>query len=66
MNQSKVLPEPLLTRKDAAAYLGLSVYTLNEWACTGRHALKFYRIGRKAMYKRSDLDAFITARGVGA
>ncbi len=52
----------LMTRKDAAAYLGVSEMTLAIWKSTGRYSLRVYKIGRLAKYKRSDLDAFIASR----
>ena len=55
----------LLTRKEAARYLNVAVQTLAQWACTGRVSLPFYKIGRKAMYKICDLEAFINANGRG-
>lgn len=55
----------LLTRKEAARYLNVAVQTLAQWACTGRVSLPFYKIGRKAMYKICDLEAFIIANGRG-
>ncbi|WP_115616151.1 helix-turn-helix domain-containing protein [Chromobacterium vaccinii] len=54
----------LLSRPEAATWLGLSPYTLNEWASTGRYGLRYYRIGRKCMYRLSDLQAFIASRAV--
>lgn len=54
----------LLSRPEAAEWLGLSPYTLNEWASTGRYGLRYYRIGRKCMYRISDLQAFVAARAV--
>ncbi|MEN7430391.1 helix-turn-helix domain-containing protein [Chromobacterium sp. TRC.1.1.SA] len=54
----------LLSRPEAAAWLGLSPYTLNEWASTGRYGLRYYRIGRKCMYRLSDIQAFIASRAV--
>lgn len=55
----------LLTRKEAARYLNVAAQTLAQWACTGRVSLPFYKIGRKAMYKKCDLEAFIIANGHG-
>ena len=52
----------LMTRKDAAAYLGVSEMTLAIWKSTGRYSLQVYKIGRLAKYKKSDLDAFIASR----
>ncbi|AUH49545.1 hypothetical protein CXB49_01160 [Chromobacterium sp. ATCC 53434] len=54
----------LMSRPEAAEWLGLSPYTLNEWASTGRYGLRYYRIGRKCMYRLSDLQAFVAARAV--
>jgi len=49
----------LLTRREAAAYLGVSEQTLAIWKCTGRYNLPYVKIGRLVKYKRADLDAFI-------
>lgn len=54
-----------LTRCEAAAYLGVSVHTLHDWASTGRYGLRFFRVGRKCVYRQSDLDAFLSARAAG-
>ena len=55
----------LLSRKEAAAYLGVAAETLAIWHCTGRYALPIVKVGRLAKYKKQDLDAFIAARTVG-
>lgn len=49
----------LLTRREAATYLGISEQTLAIWKCTGRYNLPYIKIGRLVKYKKSDLDAFI-------
>lgn len=54
--------DPLLSRQDAAAYLGLSPRTLAIWSSTGRYGLEVIKIGRLAKYRRSALDQFINAR----
>ncbi len=56
----------LLTRKDAAAYLGIKPHTLAVWACTHRQALPFVRIGRLVKYRKSDLDSFIASNTVAS
>ena len=56
---------PLLTRKQAAEYLGVGEGTLHNWACTKRYNLKFYKVGKLARYKLEDLDAFIESRAKG-
>ncbi|MFZ2315625.1 MAG: helix-turn-helix domain-containing protein [Gammaproteobacteria bacterium] len=55
---------PLLTRKQAAEYLGIETETLHNWACTKRYNLKFYKVGRLAKYRKEDLDAFLSERAV--
>jgi predicted site-specific integrase-resolvase len=56
----------LLSREEAAGYLGVNPRTLANWSCTGRYALPVVKIGRLAKYRRRDLDRFIVARTVGA
>ena len=50
---------PLLSRKEAAKYLGLSEQTLAIWKCTKRYDLPCVKIGRLVKYRQVDLDAFI-------
>ena len=52
----------LLSRKEAAAYLGVAEQTLAIWKTTGRYSLPVVKIGRLAKYRKSDLDAFIAHR----
>lgn len=56
----------LLTRKEAADYLGVKVQTLACWACTGRYHLPFVRVGRLVKYRQQDLDAFILENRIDA
>lgn len=49
----------LLTREQAAQYLGVTSSTLAVWACTHRYHLPFVKIGRLVKYRRTDLEAFI-------
>jgi excisionase family DNA binding protein len=49
----------LLTRREAAAYLGVAEQTLAVWKCTGRRSLPFVKIGRLVRYRKADLEAFI-------
>ena len=55
----------LLTRKQAAQYLGVTERTLAVWKSTGRYALPCVKVGRLAKYRIVDLDAFISRRTVG-
>jgi excisionase family DNA binding protein len=55
---------PLLTRKQAAAYLGVEPRTLDVWACTKRYQLNFIKVGRLAKYRQEDLDDFLARRTI--
>ena len=55
----------LLTRADAAIYLGVSKGTLEVWACTKRYPLPYVKVGRLVKYRLSDLQAFVTSRTIG-
>lgn len=57
-NRANALKD-LLSRKEAAQYLGVSENTLAIWKCTGRYQLPCVKIGRLVKYRRADLDAFI-------
>lgn len=54
----------LLTRRQAAEYIGVVYGTLHIWASTGKYSLPYIRVGRKAMYRRADLDAWLQSRRV--
>ena len=52
----------LLTREQAAAYLGVKPQTLAVWHCTGRYGLPVVKVGRLVRYRQQDLDAFLARR----
>lgn len=56
----------LLTRAEAAAYLGLKEQTLATWASTKRYSLKYIKAGRCVRYRVADLETFLDTRTVGA
>jgi len=56
----------LLSRKEAADYLGVTEQTLAIWKCTGRCNLTYVKIGRLVKYRRSDLNAFINRNSSGS
>lgn len=67
MTTTATQPTPqLLTRQQAAEYLGLSRSTLEVWACTKRERLPYIKLGRSVRYRRADLDAFISRGTVNA
>lgn len=54
----------LLTRTEAAAFLGVSKGTLEVWACTKRYPLPYVKVGRLVKYRLPDLHAFVASRVV--
>lgn len=55
---SRANPEPLLTRKEAAAQASVSMRTLESWIASGR--LRVVRFSsRMVRVRRCDLDAFV-------
>ncbi len=62
-NTSKRENEPdLLTRKEAASYMGVAEQTLAVWKSTGRYNLPVVKVGRLVRYRRRDLDRFLESR----
>lgn len=51
----------LMSRKEAATYIGFKAGTLAVWDCTKRYDLKPVRYGRTVRYLKSVLDAFLLA-----
>lgn len=58
------LTDRLLTRAEAAEFLGVKTRTLANWACTKRYALPFIKIGSTVKYRLSDLEKFVAANTV--
>jgi excisionase family DNA binding protein len=54
----------LLTREEAANFLGIKAQTLAVWASAKRYSLNYVKIGRRVLYRQTDLDAFIVANTV--
>lgn len=60
MHACKCGHDPLMTRKEAAAYLGTTAGTLAFWDSTKRYNLRPVKLGRHSVrYRRSDLDRFL-------
>ncbi|MCB0713811.1 MAG: helix-turn-helix domain-containing protein [Ignavibacteriae bacterium] len=52
--------ERLMTRQEAADYLGVKASTLSVWDCTKRYNLQPVKVGRRAVrYRRRHLDDFL-------
>ena len=52
-----------LNRREAAEYIGASYPTLCTWASVGGGP-PYIKVGRKVVYMRSDLDAWMDSRRV--
>lgn len=59
MHLAKIDNSKKLTRREAAEHLGVNVQTLANWAHTGRVKIPFHKVGRKVIYFKSDLDAYL-------
>ena len=57
-------PPSLLTRRQAAALLGVSPGTLAIWACRGQHGLPMVRCGGAVRYRPADLEKWISDRTI--
>lgn len=60
--KDELLKECLLTRKQAAEFLGVKEHTLAVWACNKRYTLPYVKVGRLVKYRYSDLLAFVNHR----
>jgi excisionase family DNA binding protein len=47
-----------ITRKQAAAFLGISLPTLNDWSKQG--IIPSYRIGSRVRYKKAEVEASLS------
>lgn len=61
-----ITEQKLLTRAEAAAFLGLKEQTLATWASQKRYNLKYIKAGRCVRYRVRDLEAFLDSQTVGA
>jgi predicted DNA-binding transcriptional regulator AlpA len=58
------VPDKLLTEKDVAPILGVSVYTLQRWRVR-RVGPRYVKLGRAIRYRMSDLLDFISGNTIG-
>jgi excisionase family DNA binding protein len=60
--KDELYKETLLTRKQAADFLGVKEHTLAVWACNKRYTLPYVKVGRLVKYRYSDLLNFVEQR----
>ena len=58
-------PSELLTREQAAEYIGVKPQTLAVWHTTHRYNLPLVKVGSKVRYRKVDLDKWLESRVVG-
>lgn len=59
---SIAIGDKLLTREEAAMYLGLKPQTLAIWHSQGRNGLRLIKVGRAVRYRLSDLERWLEER----
>jgi excisionase family DNA binding protein len=57
---------PLLSQRDAARLLGLSVRTLERWRRTGEVDLPYVKLGNSVRYKLESIERCVASRTVGS
>lgn len=63
MGIDETLSREFLTRAEAAEYVRAPVTTLAAWAYRGLGP-EFFRVGRRVLYKREDLDHWLEEQRV--
>ncbi|MHB8955443.1 MAG: helix-turn-helix domain-containing protein [Pirellulaceae bacterium] len=58
----KELTDTLLSRQEAAEYLGVKVQTLATWTSSKRYRLPVVKVGRSVRYRASDLEKWMADR----
>ena len=56
------MEDSLLNREKAAEYLGISPYTLSYWKSMKKQDIPTVKLGKRCLYRKADLDAFIASR----
>ncbi|MEF8759194.1 MAG: helix-turn-helix domain-containing protein [Candidatus Accumulibacter sp. UW25] len=63
--QKDAVSSKLLSRSEAAPYLGVKPQTLAAWASSKRYNLPYIKCGSRVLYRISDLDTFLMANTIG-
>lgn len=58
-------PKKLLTRREAAEYLGVAAQTLAYWQTTRKYSLPIVKVGNSVRYRLADLDRWLSERTEG-
>jgi excisionase family DNA binding protein len=60
--QSTAEADRLLTRAEAAAFLGLRMSALEKDVCEGGIGLPYIKLGRRIRYRRTSLERWLAER----
>ena len=52
----------LLSPREVADTLGITIGTLTVWRSTDRYSLPYVKVGRRVMYRPKDIQEFIERR----
>ena len=52
-------PSGILTREEAAIYLGIAPKTLANWASNGKVQIPYSKVGKLVRYRIADLDIYL-------
>lgn len=55
-------PEPLVTAKTVAAFLGLTTAALDRWRYRNETPFPVYKVGRNVRYRLSEVDAWVRSQ----
>lgn len=64
--QSDSQEKRYLSTRECAAAFGLSKGLLDMDRCTRKYGVPFIKVGKKVLYDRKDIEAFLAARKVTA
>lgn len=63
MTTTATNPNQLVDSKEAAAILGISPLSLNQWRHEGTHRdLQYVKVGRAVRYRVADIERWIESR----
>jgi excisionase family DNA binding protein len=65
MSTASLPPSQLLSREQAAEYLGVKPQTLAVWKTSQRYRLPVVKVGSLVRYRLADLERFLESRTVG-
>ena len=59
MQSNQTLVKPRMDVKEASAYTGISVSTLNKWRMSRSVGPQFLKLGSRVVYSREQLDKWL-------